>query len=157
MPLIVPVILGGAALAASLVGLKRGHDGLADADAAERRRESALQHHAAAARAQEQALRALHARAERFGRAKLEVIRRTRRPRLQTLEALHHGARIKRVTQLEGIDLAIAPGLGALRQVTGLSETVLAGAAEDEQSPLAGLPGRTRARCALPDGGDDDT
>jgi hypothetical protein len=130
MLMLVPFLAGGAAVVSALVGLKSGHDGLADAKEAERRRDAARAGLAQAEAAQERVRRQVNRRAERFGRAKLAVIRDTCDPMRTLLEALRRHGKRSRITHLDRIEIATGPLLGELRQVADVASTLFEGAAE---------------------------
>jgi phage shock protein A len=114
IPLLVPVLLGGASVAAAAFGLKKGHDGIQGIRDAERRGAQAKAQHAEAAAAVEAARQRLQERAQAFGLRKERAVTGLLSDMLRFLELIQQRARARSVEVLEEVHIS-REELGAFR------------------------------------------
>lgn len=107
MPLFVPFILGGLALAGVGVGVVEGVDGCSKIRRANERVNLARYLHERSAEQLEKLRRALNDSAVRLGEARLAIMRRTFGALVQLLEELQRRGRISEVETLESVEFLL--------------------------------------------------
>lgn len=128
MPLIVPIVLGGAAILGSLAGVKKGYDGVEDFKTAKRLGEAAKDRYDRATRDLEAAREQVNTEAHRFGTYKLEVVRDTGGNMIRLLEELERRGKISALRHLCRIDFEVQEFVAELRQMQGVATSLLQGA-----------------------------
>jgi len=128
MPLFVPIILGGVALAGSLFGAKKGYDGVSDMREAQRIGDEAKRRYDRSIEVIERAREQVNVEADRFGTYKLEVARDTCGGMVRLLEELQRRGKLTSFEHLEGLDFAPETFVAELREVSGTAASILGGA-----------------------------
>jgi hypothetical protein len=128
MPLFIPIILGGAALAGSLFGAKKGYDGVSDLREANRIGREAKSRYDQQFDIVDQARQQVNTEADGFGTYKLEVARDTCGNMVQLLEELQRKGKLTSFEHLAGLDFAPEAFVAELREVSGTAASILSGA-----------------------------
>jgi hypothetical protein len=129
MPLFIPFILGGVAIAGSLFGAKKGYDGVSDMREAQRIGDEAKDRYDRNLSVLDAARQRVNVDADRFGNYKLEVARDTCSSLVRLLEELQRRGKLTSFEHLEGLDFAPEAFVAELREVSNTAASILGGAA----------------------------